>query len=446
MADDENPSVAGTLQSAGKRHVVIVGAGFAGVNVARHLEKRLDSAWEIYLLNEQNYLTYKPLLPEVVGASIQPSNAVAPLRQMTKRTRLRMVRVQHVDPNAKLVHYQGRSAGFLKYDHLVVACGQRPRVDVIDGMDSFGLPLDTIGDALHLRNRILARLEQATIEPDRAVRDWLTTFVIVGGGFSGVEVAGELLDFLRAAVRYYKNVRMADCRVIVLHRGERLLPELPISLSRVTQASFAKRGIEVHLNVTVNKVSQDGVSLARGGFVAGGTIIVASGKQPQPLTLSLSLPMKGGRLITDADLSIEGTDGIWAAGDCAFVPNAFDGRECPPTAQFAEQQARVLADNITARIAGRQTRPFRYRPRGQLASIGHTKGVAQLTGLRVTGLVAWLMWRAFFLVRFPTLARKVRLYLEWTWAMFFPPDIAHMNFNRSKESGAERDCHESISN
>ncbi len=437
--------MAGTLQSASKRHVVIVGAGFAGVNVARHLEKRLDDHWEIYLLSEENYLTYKPLLPEVVGASIQPSNAVAPLRQMMRRTRLRMVRVERVDTTAKLVHYLGRSAGTLKYDHLVIACGQRPRVDVIDGMDSFGLPLDTIGDALHLRNRILARLEQATIEPNKTIRDWLTTFVIVGGGFSGVEVAGELLDFLRAAVRYYKNVAVADCRVIVLHRGDRLLPELPFSLSRVTETSFAKRGIEVRLEVNASKVSQDGILLADGEFVAGGTIVAAAGKQPQLFSMSLSLPMKSGRLITAADLSIGGPDGVWAAGDCALVTNAFDGRECPPTAQYAEQQARLLAANITAQIAGRRTRAFHYRPRGQLASIGHTKAVAQLAGIRVSGFVAWLMWRAFFLVRIPTLARKVRLYLEWTWAMFFPPDIAHMSFGRSYEPGsAPERCNPSV--
>jgi len=421
----------GTLQRTDRRHVVIVGGGFAGVNVARRLEKRLGRDWEIYLLSEENYLTYKPLLPEVVGASILPGNVVAPLRQMTDRTRLRMVRVDGVDVGAKTVHYRGREPGSLQYDELVLACGQRPRVDLVEGMDRYGNPLATVGDALHLRNRILARLEQATIEPDKATRDWLTRFVVVGGGFSGVEVAGELFDFLCAAVRYYKNVAAQDCRVTLLHAGDRLLPELSARLGEVAGKNFAKRGIDVRLDARAVQVDADGVTLENGERIGGGTVITTIGTQPQPFADAVDLPKDRGRFVTGPDMRVEGADGVWALGDCALVPNAWDGEYSPPTAQFAERQARMLADNLLASTAGREARDFRYRPRGQLASIGHTKAVVELRGLRFSGFVAWLVWRAFYLVRIPTFARKARLYLEWTWAMFFPPDVAHMNFDRT---------------
>ena len=443
--------MSGTLQRRDRRHVVIVGGGFAGVTVARRLEKRLDPDWEIYLLSEENYLTYKPLLPEVVGASILPSNVVAPLRQMTRRTRLRMVRVEGIDVAAKTVHYRGREPGNLNYDELVLACGQRPRVDLIEGMDRYGNPLATVGDALHLRNRILARLEQATIEPDRSTRNWLTRFVVVGGGFSGVEVAGELFDFLCAAVPYYKNVSAQDCRVTLLHAGDRLLPELSPRLGEVARKNFAKRGINVHLDARAVRVDRDGVTVADGDRISGGTVVTTIGTQPQPFTEAVDLPKERGRFVTAPDMSVEGAGGIWAIGDCALVPNAWDGEYSPPTAQFAERQARTLADNLLASTAGRETREFRYRPRGQLASIGHTKAVVELPGIRFSGFIAWLVWRAFYLVRIPTLARKTRLYLEWTWAMFFPPDVAHMNFDRtgmassaverrsaSEETGSER--------
>ena len=423
----------GTLQAADKKHVVIIGGGFAGIATARRLEKRLDAAWEIYLLSEENYLTFNPLLPEVVGASILPGNVVAPLRQMSKRTRFRMVRVTGVDPNSKTVYYEGRGRGRLHYDELVLACGQAANMDFIPGMAELGLPLKTVGDALFMRNRIVSRLEQATIEPDPSARDWLTTFIVVGGGFSGVEVAGELADFLYSSVRYYKNVLREGCRVIVLHNGDRLLPELPQSLGRAAYKNFANRAIDVRLNVLVTTADERGVTLSDGSRVDGGTIVCAVGTRAQRFADALDFPKERGRILTNPDLSVQGAEHIWAAGDCARVPNAFDDGICPPTAQFAERQGKRLADNLAAKVTGRPTQGFNYRPRGQLASIGHTRAVADVFGIKLSGFVAWLMWRALYLMKIPTLARKARLYLEWTWAMFFPPDIAHLSFTRTRD-------------
>ncbi len=182
------------------KNVIIVGGGFAGVALAKALESRMPTEWQIYLLSQENFITYNPLLPEVVGASLLPGHVLAPLRQMLKRTRMRMVKVTEIDVAHRRVHYLGRETGYLDYDQLVVACGVDANLEVVEGMGEHGLPLKTVGDALFLRNRVIARLEQAAIEPDTDVRRWLTTFIVVGGGFSGVEVAGELFDFLRAAV------------------------------------------------------------------------------------------------------------------------------------------------------------------------------------------------------------------------------------------------------
>jgi NADH:ubiquinone reductase (H+-translocating) len=415
-----------------ERRIVIVGGGFAGITLASRLERRLPEGWQIDLLSQDNYITYHPLLPEVVGASLLPGHVVAPLRQMVKRTRVCMVKVTDVDLAAKTVDYLGEGPGTLPYDQLVLACGQGANLGVVRGMATYALPLKTLGDALFLRNRIISRLEQADLNPQPQARRWLTTFVVVGGGFSGVEVAGELVDFLHASLKYYPRLSRDDCRVILLHGTGRLLPELSPSLGEFAHRKMRMDGLDVRLNARATLVDDRGVHLDSGDFLPAGTVICTIGTAPNPLVASLPLPKERGRIATAADMSVPGHEGVWALGDCAAVPNARDGKPSPPTAQFADRQARVLAGNIAARLQGRPTRAFTYAPIGQLSSIGHNKAVAELFGLRIAGFVAWLLWRGVYLLKIPTLARKVRLYLEWNWAMFFPPDIAHLGYARTR--------------
>lgn len=416
----------------GSRNLVIVGGGFAGTVLAKRLERRLDRDWEIYLLSRDNIITYNPLLPEVVGASVMPGHVVAPLRQMLKRTRMRMVEVQRIDTAERRVHYRGEVEDSLRYDQLVLACGVGAELTQVDGMAEHGLPLKTVGDALEARNRAVVSLEQATIHPDPAHRAWLTTFAVVGGGFSGVEVAAELHDFLQSSARYYKNVRAQDCRVVLLHGTERLLPELTPTLGRYTERLMTRRGIEVHTSTRVARVDAAGVYLEDGTAVPAATVICTVGTAPHGFTEDLALPKSRGRIVTAGDMSVAGFPGVWALGDCAVVPNAKDGERSPPTAQFADRQGRQLATNLVRSLHGKPTRPFSYRPIGQLASVGHNKAVAEVYGVRLSGFIAFLMWRGTYLLKIPTLARKTRLFLEWNWAMFFPPDIAHMGFDRSR--------------
>jgi NADH dehydrogenase len=411
---------------------VIVGGGFAGITLAEQLEHRLPAGWKLTLISQENFITYNPLLPEVVGASIMPGHVVAPLRQMIHCSSVCMAQVSDIDLDSKTLHYLGEGSGMIHFDQLVLAVGVHANLHLVKGMANYALPLKTLGDALFLRNRVISRLEQAELQPDVDLRRWLTSFVVIGGGFSGVETAGELIDFLYASLRYYPRIQREDISVTLLHSQERLLPELSASLGEFAGRKMMSRGIQVRLNARAVRIDDRCVTLADGESLRAGTVISTIGTMPNPILAELPLPKDRGRVMTAADMSVTGHPGIWALGDCAAVPNEHDGKISPPTAQFADRQARLLARNIVAQIAGRPTEPFAYRPMGQLSSIGHNKAVAEVFGLRVSGFIAWLLWRGVYLLKIPTLARKTRLFLEWNWAMFFPPDIAHLGFRRTR--------------
>jgi NADH dehydrogenase len=419
------------------KNLVVVGGGFAGTTVVKSLEHALPPDWTLTLVSQENFITFNPLLPEVVGASVLPGHVVAPHRQMIHCSLVNMVQVWEIDTAQKQVLCLGEGTGSIPYDQLVLACGSNANLDIVKGMANYALPLKTLGDALFLRNRIIARLEQAELQPDRELRRWLTSFVVVGGGFSGTETAGEMSDFIDSSIRYYKRLRREDIRIIVVHSGDRLLPEIAASLGHFAEKNMRRRGIEIVLNSRAVRVTDRTVELNSGQLIQAGTVICTIGTQANPLVDRLPAMKNRGRLVVNADMSVPGFEGMWAVGDCAAVVNARDGEISPPTAQFAEAQAKQLSANILATISGQATRPFSFRPKGQLASIGHNKAVAQVYGLRVSGFIAWLMWRGLYLMRIPTFSRKARLWLEWNWAMFFPPDISHFGYRRTGRRSAE---------
>lgn len=416
-----------------QKKLVIIGGGFAGLTLAKKLEKTMALDWDIYLLSKTNFITYNPLLPEVIGASILPGHVQAPVRLVLKRTRIRMVTVDRIDYSNKIVHYHNDREASLSFDQLVLASGVQANTNMLPGLHEYTLPLKTVGDALRIRNQIIERLEQATIHPDIERRAQLTTFVILGGGFSGVETAGELEDFLKSAQRFYKNVDRKDCRIILIHGTDRILPELSPKLSEIATKNFKKRGIDIRLKQRAASIDGEKVILKSGEIIEGATIVCTIGTVPHAFIENDELPTQRGKIITQGDMSVEGAAGIWAIGDCALVPNAKSGEYIPPTAQFADRQAKVLAKNIVASLAQKPTQKFSYKPQGMLASIGHNKAVAEIFGMRFSGLIGFMLWRGVYLLKVPTLARKVRLFLEWNWAMFFPPDIAHLGFKRSGE-------------
>ena len=417
------------------KKIVIVGGGFAGATLARHLACNLPSGWEAVLISEEAYTTYNPMLPEVVGGSIFPEQVVAPLREVINVNRsgqFIMARVTRIDPATRTLHFASLSGdSSLVYDQLVLAFGNRARLDIIPGLEAHSLPVKTVGDAIHVRNLVLRRLAQMELENDMAKRARLGHFVVIGGGFSGVEVAGAIADYVRGARRYFRRVMPAELKVSIIQNIDRLLPELPPKLGIAAQRILKIKGVDVLLSVSAAAVSGEGVTLKDGTLVASESVICTIGTRPNPLLDTMGLALERGRVVVGPAMDVPTHPEIWALGDCAAVMNARDAAVSPPTAQFAVRQAKVLARNILDRLAGREPKAFSYRPRGSMAAIGHMCGVADVFGVPLAGLPAWLVWRAYYLLQMPTLGRKVRIFVEWTWGMLFSADITHLRFTRS---------------
>lgn len=420
-----------------RQSIVIVGGGFAGTALARSLRGRIADDVELTLISEESYTTFHPMLPEAVGASIFPEQVVAPLREMLpmrEGSRFVMGRVTRIDAEAKtLMCSTLGGARMMRYDHLVLAFGNRARLDLIPGMAEHALPLKTVGDALEIRNAVLRRLARIELESDRGLRRALGHFVVIGGGFSGVEVAGELVDCLASIRRFYPRVRDEELKVTVLQDADRLLPELPPALGASALRSLIARGVDVRLGARAVRILERGVVLASDEMIGAGTVIGTIGTRPNRLVEGLGVATERGRIVVGPDMRVPGREGLWALGDCALVPNAHDAKPSPPTAQFAVREGRQLAANIGAVLRGQPTRAFSHRSLGQMASIGHMKGVAEVLGIPLSGLPAWLVWRAYYLSQMPTLGRKLRIFVEWTWGMFFPADITHLRFTPSHE-------------
>jgi NADH dehydrogenase len=421
------------------RNIVIVGGGFAGTTLARALETRLPPGHRVVLVSEESYTTFNPMLAEVVGAAVFPEHVVAPIRQMLRAPQSQFVmgRALGVDFERRRLRAQTLAgASEIEYEQLVLAFGTRAHTALIPGMAEHALPLKLVGDALHIRNRVLQRVARIELEADLLERQRLGHFIVIGGGFSGVEVAGGLADFLHGARRYYPRVLRDELQVTLLHDGARLLPELPAALGEAAAQSLAERGVRVQLNARASRIDAQGVALADGAFVQGATVVCTIGTRANPFVEQIGLPTLQGRIETASDLSVPGRERVWALGDCARVRND-DGSVAPPTAQFAVAEARLLARNLVATLEGRATEPFSHRSKGMMATTGHLKGVAQVGRFGFSGLAAWLLWRAYYLLLMPTLGRKLRIWVEWTWSMFFAADITHLRFTRTAEADAE---------
>jgi len=409
--------------------IVILGGGFAGVYAAQHLQRRAPKGHDIVLFSQENHLVFTPLLGNVVGSSINPMHVVQPVRQMVRRVTCRTAAVTAIDLAGRCVHYRtaANQPASQPYSHLVLACGNVVKLDIIPGMSAHGWPLKTMGDALVLRNHLIGLLEKAQVEPDPDRRRQLLSVVVVGGGFSGVEVAGEIADLLKESARFYSDVPREDVRVTLLHRGERILPELPPSLGEFAREKMHARGIDIRLKSEAAAVTEWGVRLKGGGEVPAATVVCTIGTTANPLLPAAGLPMERGRVKAGGDFRVAGHENVWALGDCAAVTNAHGGQPCPPTAQFAVRQAKWLAHNLAATLAGKPTSPFKFKPLGAFASIGNRRAVGQVFGLRFSGLPAWFLWRGIYLSKMPTLARKVQIAFDWGWQIFFPRDIVQLN-------------------
>jgi NADH dehydrogenase len=412
---------------------VIVGGGFAGVTLAQRLERSLPVQTEIVVLSADNHLVFTPMLPEVVGRTISPLHVVVAGRQLTRRTKWLEARVSRIDREKNEAHYfrPDGTAASMNYTHLVLACGAVVNLEEIPGLAARGYGLKTVMDAIVMGNDVIGNFEAAATEPDAEKRQRLLTVVVIGGGFSGVEIAGHIADLMRAIRRFYPELQHETPHVVLLQKGKQLLPELQHeSLSKFTLQKLRQNGIKVRLEMSAKKIDSVAVHLTSGERIETGMIVCTIGTETHSLIKGLGLTLEKGRLKTDPDMKVSGTVNLWSLGDCALVPNAYDGKPCPATAQFAVQQARQLAENIKRASQRAATKPFNFRPRGMLASIGHRNAVAVIYGVKLSGFIAWFLWRGIYLFKLPTFSRKLEVALSWACEIPFPPNIVQLRLNK----------------
>jgi NADH dehydrogenase len=319
----------------------------------------------------------------------------------------------------------------LPYDHLVLGLGSVTNFYNLPGLEERALTMKSLGDAIHLRNRLIAQLEEADTECCAAIREPLLTFVVAGGGFAGVETIAGINDFVRGALRFYPNLMRSAIRMVLVHPGPVILPELGEKLGSYAQGKLAMRGVDIRVNTKVTGVSDDGVTLSDGTFLPSKMLIWTAGTSPSPKLAPLPLPKERGRVLVEETLEVPGWPGLWALGDCALVPDVKTGKYCPPTAQHALREARVLAGNITASVRGGAKKKFAFNTIGQLAAIGRRTGVAQIFGINFSGFIAWWLWRTIYLSKLPRFEKKLRVALDWTLDLVFSKDLVQFLTFRS---------------
>ena len=416
--------------------IVIVGGGFGGVYTAIALEKLLGHGpeAEIALISKENYLTFQPMLPEVISGSIGLVDTITPIRRLCSSTHLYTRTVERIDLERKRVI---ATAGFgsrqfeLDYDHLVVALGNVTSFAGQPGLAEHALPFKYLGDALTLRNRAIQALEEADTEPSPEARRALLTFVVAGGGFSGVEAVAELNDFVRAAAKSFRHVEPEEIRVVLLHAQGLILPELPRSLAEFAQRILIRRGVEIKLNTRLHGATVDAALLAGGERIPARTVVSTVPSAPNPLVAALPCKKEKGRIVVDQHLEVPDYPGVWAVGDCAWILDARTGEPCPPTAQHAIREAKCLAANIAATIRGTARKTFAFNALGKMGSLGHRSAVAEIFGLKISGFLAWWLWRTVYLMKLPGLDRKLRVAKDWTLDLLLPPDIVQLKTDKS---------------
>jgi len=422
---------------AEKTRILILGGGFAGAYAARQLEKRLSGARdvEIVLVARENFVLFTPMLHEVAGADVEVTDVVQPLRKMLRHTRILIADVEKIDlarKQVRVVHAGLPHAFELACDQLVVALGAVPNFYRTPGLEEHALTMKTLGDAILVRNRVIEALGLADNLEDEAERRTALTVVVAGAGFAGVETVGAVNDLLREAMRFYSRLRPEMLRVVLVDPGDHILPELGESLGRYAAERLARRGVEIRLKTRVTGYDGCAVALDDGSRIATRMLIWTAGITPSPLLSGLPCAMQRGRILADERLQVPEWPGVWALGDCALVPDPLQpGRFYPPTAQHATRQAAVLAANLAASLRGTALRPFRFKMLGLLATIGRRTGVAEILGLRFSGIVAWCLWRAIYLGKLPGLQKKVRVALDWALDLVFSKDLVQLPTLRS---------------
>ncbi|MGW0518516.1 NAD(P)/FAD-dependent oxidoreductase [Crossiella sp. NPDC003009] len=417
---------------SGPQRIVVVGGGYVGMYTALRLQRKLRAGEAtITVVDPQPNMTYQPFLPEAAAGSIEPRHVVVPLRKVLRKCTVLTGRVAAVDAARKIVTVlpvEGVPTE-LAYDHLVLAPGAVARTLPVPGLAECGIGFGSVGEAIHLRNHVLSRLDVASTTEDEVLRRRALTFVVVGAGYAGIEVFGELEDMARAALRHHPRLSGKDMRWVLVEAADRVLPEVSPSMAEYTVRRLRERGTEVRLGTRVSAMDGGQVVLTDGEEFAADTVVWTAGVKANPLAARSGLPVDSrGRLLCTPALEVIGEDGVWSAGDCAAVPDlsASGLSVCAPSAQHAVRQAKVLADNLRAAVRGRPVREYRHKHVGSVASLGLHKGVAEVYGIRLRGFLAWLLHRLYHLSRVPTFNRKVRVLGDWVLTFFCGREVVSL--------------------
>jgi NADH dehydrogenase len=422
----------------GAKRIVILGGGFAGAYAALELEERYGNRTdvELILVSKENYFVFQPMLPEVISGTINVVDVVTPLRRMLKRTHLHIREVESIDVEARTVTC---SPGFhphahvLKYDELVLALGNVTDFRGMPGLPEHAFPFKNLTDALELRNQVIRALDEAAILPKGSpLRQRLLSFVVAGGGFSGVEVVAELNDFVRVVVEEnYPAIDCAELQLTLLHGQDRILPEMDKSLALFAQRLLENRGVRVRLNARLASASAEAAVLADGTVLPTRTLVSTIPSSPHPaIEAAKGLErLKNGKVVTEPTLQAKGLPHVWALGDCAAIPISAGSdmpQYAPPTAQHAIREARLLADNLLAKERQGKLETFAFKGLGKMGSLGRHSAVAEVLGIKLSGFLAWWLWRTVYLMKVPSTWRRVKIAIGWTLDLVLPPELVQL--------------------
>jgi NADH dehydrogenase len=424
-----------------KKRILILGGGFGGVYAALHLEKLLAAKLvkrevEITLVSRDNFFLFTPMLHEVAASDLEITNIVNPLRKLLKRTQVVVGQATRIDlPNRSVSIERGHKnqTHELGYDHLVLALGSHTNYFNLPGLKEFSMAMKTLPDAVQLRAQLIQHLEDANSECILNDRRSLLTFVVAGGGFAGVETVASINDFVRDALKFYPNLKEEMLRVVLVHPGAVILPELGEELGRYAQNVLAQQGVEILLNTRVTGMSEKQVSIAGAEPLPASTLVWTAGTIPSLLLSELPCAKDRNRVVVNQFLHILDWPCVWAVGDCAHVPDVrHPGKSHPPTAQHAIREGMLVAHNIAATLSSRPLKAFSFKTIGLLASIGRRSGVARIFGFNLSGFFAWWLWRTIYLSKLPSLDKKVRVAFEWTLDLVFHKDVCTVNHERQR--------------
>ena len=415
------------MENEAPKRILILGGGFAGLTVAMELEKTLaqDPSIEITLVNRENFFLFTPMLHEVAASDLDLTTIVNPVRKMLRRVHFFAGEVNQIDIEQKRVvvsHGFDHHHHTLEFDFLVLGLGSVTNHYGLPGLQEHALTMKSLGDAMRLRNHLIAHLEEADSDCCK-LKEPLLAFVVAGGGFAGVETVAGINDFIRGALRSYPHLTEDMLRVVLVHPGPVILPELNEKLGAYAQRRLAGRKVEIRLNTRVEGFSGGAVQLSDGAAIHTSTLVWTAGTSPNPLLETIPSAKERGRLLVTESLELQAWPGVWALGDCSAALDRETGRFYPPTAQHALRQGKLVAHNIIAAVRGTEKKRFRFSTIGQLAAIGRRTGVANILGINFSGFVAWWLWRTIYLSKLPRLEKKLRVAFDWTLDLIFAKDL-----------------------